>query len=154
MDFTLSDVTTEADFLAVLPLMRMLVEEENDPFAKSLSTDEALHSWKKAIAKGYTVYAARNPSGALLAVFGLTELHDPLAAKPSFRLNNFIVDPAFRNQGIGREIMRQIEAIGSNANGEFILLEVMPDNEKAIRFYTSTMGYEYCCNRMLKDLTR
>lgn len=109
-------------------------------------------AWKKAVQFGYRVYAAYGDNGQLLAVLGLTELHDPMDALPSFRLNNFIVAADCRGQGIGSEIIKRVEQIARSEKGKYLLLEVLPHNEKAIRFYNEQLGYQYVCNRMLKEL--
>jgi ribosomal protein S18 acetylase RimI-like enzyme len=153
MEFDLYEVTSDEDFLTVLPLMQKLLIEEDTKLDVILPPEKSHDSWKKAQKYGYRIYAARAKDAQLLAVVGLTELLDPLSEYPSFRLNNFIVDAPFRSQGIGAEIMGKMERIAQEAGGKYLILEVLGHNEKAIRFYREKMNYRYICNRMLKNLS-
>ena len=56
-------------------------------------------------------------------------------------IQNLYVDPAFRDQGIGTELLRAGEATLEDAGADVLGLQVMASNEAARRFY-ARHGYD------------
>ena len=150
MDFKIVEVQTEEEFLKVYPLLSQGMSLENP--TNILAPVAATRSWQKARQLGYKLYMVHDLAGALIAACGATEIYNPMSETPIFRVNNLIVDPAYRSRGIGRQVMSYIQEKALEAGGKFIFLEVMPDNVRAARFYTEELGYQYLCNQYSKTL--
>lgn len=57
------------------------------------------------------------------------------ADKTFIRLESICVDEAYRGQGIGMEMVRQVRQIAKSFGCDGLILGVHPENEQAIAFY-------------------
>lgn len=64
-------------------------------------------------------------------------------AKPLLNIHDFLVDPSFRNKGIGLFLLKEIEEYAVDNGFCKITLEVRHDNYKAQRLYQKA-GYGDC----------
>lgn len=58
-----------------------------------------------------------------------------LYCKRYIQISNLVVDPAYRNQRIGKKILRHIESIGKQNNCEQIVLDSYTQNKKSHSLY-------------------
>ena len=77
------------------------------------------------------------PIGAAVCFIGFSSF----AAKPIINIHDFVVLPASRGRGIGRRLLKAIEAKARELGCCKLTLEVMDKNHQAIRMYQAA-GFE------------
>lgn len=87
----------------------------------------------------------------LVAIAGFWR-HIQLWCGPYLEIDNVVVDPDFRRQGIARKLAEWLEDEGRRLECAVVLLKVYQQNERAINFYNS-LDYSMPGHVMLKPLT-
>ncbi len=66
-------------------------------------------------------------------------------------LGLLLIDPAYRNQGLGRQVYLAFEAMVIQLRGSGICLGVVEENEKAFRFWRS-LGFEVYARQLPRQI--
>lgn len=101
-------------------------EEARAEFARLLSVEGC---------EGLIAFLAELPVG--YAIYKVTDRVDSPFSLPGryLHLQHFSVEPAYRKQGIGRQLMESVKDVARSNQIEEIQLDVWLFNERAIAFY-------------------
>lgn len=149
--YRLQKIQTEDDFRKIFPLLALLRSEESTDDQGSEPVEDFMFSFKAAQAQGYFIVAAFSEQHDVLGIIGVSVFYDPASLKPAARINNLIVSPPCRAQGIGSSLVEEALRLARQAHAACVILEVFDDNEQAINFY-SRFGFERFCHRMIKTI--
>ncbi|MEF8853207.1 MAG: GNAT family N-acetyltransferase [Haloarculaceae archaeon] len=128
------------DAAVVADLWVSLAEEQTaygsrvDPAANRASVREAAS--RHAVAGGLLV--ARDPD---VVGFVMFHVEDANGGQRRGSVENLYVTPAYRDRGIGSELLARAERTLADRGAAFVSLEAMADNADARRFYRRH-GYE------------
>ena len=85
----------------------------------------------------FLAFDGEQPVGAAVCFIGFSTF----AAKPLINIHDFVVLPTSRGKGIGRQLLRAVEAKARELGCCKLTLEVMDKNHQAVRMYQAT-GFE------------
>ncbi len=91
---------------------------------------------KRSDVVGFLAFGREEPAGFVLGFEGFSTF----AARPLLNVHDLFVEPDWRGRGIGRKLMRRVEAWAQGHNCCKITLEVRRDNEAARNLYRG-LGY-------------
>ncbi len=139
------EVTDKELFLETLPLLNLLMTESN---YKAVTEEQGWRGFEKAVQSGYREFCSTDKENRVVAVIGLRAFYDPLETDVGFEINNLIVDPDLRGQGIGTKLFEFAAETAKKEGANWIRLMVFPTNEKAIRFYNKH-EFKHLANLMM-----
>ncbi len=142
----IQEVSDQDALLKTLPLLNLLMTESG---LEPVTEEQATNSFEKARQHGYRQFYAQDESG-IIAVIGLHAFYDPLEPDLGFEINNLIVTPEKRGQGIGSALFQFAIEIAEKKGGKWIRLMVGEKNEKAITFYEKNK-FKKAANLMLRE---
>jgi GNAT superfamily N-acetyltransferase len=123
---------TEQDAAAIAALLTQLNRVENNPnvveaapLAEALASAEPLRALVACDAE------------TVIAVVLYYRGYDVLTAAYGYHLADFVVDEAYRHQGIGKRLFAMLAAENLDMGGEWISLTVLRENRDAQAFYAA-----------------
>lgn len=123
-----ADAVALFDEMSVFVLHTYPEDEENG--IVPTSTDELAQHGVLVVARVDGVAAA---SGALMA-------HAPVDGRAALEVKRMLVRPAFRGQGISKQVLQRLEQIARQRNAETLVLMCGPRQPEALRLYEQA-GY-------------
>lgn len=132
MQATIRPATSE-DAPALTALLHQLYAEEG--YETSLQPEQLA---AQLAGEGEVVLRAlvAEENGTMLAVVFFYAGYDLLSASSGYHLADIIVQPAIRQQGIGRQLMQALAARTLDEGKEWVSLTVLKQNIPAHAFYT------------------
>jgi len=85
----------------------------------------------------FLAFDGEQPVGAAVCFIGFSTF----AAKPLINIHDFVVLPTSRGKGIGRQLLKAVEAKARELGCCKLTLEVMDKNHQAVRMYQA-IGFE------------
>lgn len=137
MDIEIFEILERADAIAAHPVLVSMYEEGDDPAA---TLDEYLISLQQAQENGYVFLGCRK-DGKIIGTSGIRIMPDPWGAQPYAILNNLVILPDYRNQGIGTRLLQYSQQLAQQRGAHGVGLHVRAHNDKAIKLYES-MGFK------------
>lgn len=124
----------EQDLQEISNLYSQFWGEESDASAMKMN----LHELKE---KGQHVFLCATNEGRIVGtIMGVVcgELYG--TCRPFLVMENLVTDKNYRNNGVGRSLLREFERVGSQRNCSQIIFITERNREEAISFY-KVMGY-------------
>lgn len=140
------EVTNTETLLRTLPLLNLLMTESS---LKPVSEKDAIKSFKKAEEQGYKQFYTEDNKD-ITGVIGLRPFYDPLEPTLGFEINNLIVIPEQRGNGLGSALFQFAIDTAKKEGGNWIRLMVHENNNKAIKFY-ETNKFKKAANMMWRE---
>lgn len=116
----------------------------------SLLSDHDIIEGYRAQTENYNFYGAYL-CGVLIGAYALRFTRDPLDPVTYAFVNNLIVAPDHRHQGVGTKLLQDAAQRAKNAGAKTCLLHVEIANDSALRFYQG-MGFQTVANLMAAQL--
>lgn len=116
----------------------------------ALFSDRDIIEGYRAQTENYNFYGAYL-RGVLIGAYALRFIRDPLDPVTYAHVNNLIVLPDHRHQGVGTKLLQDAAQRAQNAGAKTYLLHVEIANDSALRFYQS-MGFKTVANLMAAQL--
>lgn len=134
--------TTIEEMLANLPLLQIMYND--------LTADTYKSMLPEMISKSYVQVVASKDGNAvgIVAYWLLPRLWTGL----TLDLDNFVVLPAYRSQGIGEQMLAYIEGIAKDRGCAKVVLDAYTNNFKAQKFYLMH-NYRQLGFHLVKDMS-
>lgn len=138
----ISELRTREEMESIFPLVRQRQEDMSFECFSAL-LDEMLPA-------GYRCIGAYDAQGALVGISGFW-IKCQFYCRKSIRIDNFIIDEAHRNQGIGAAMVAWLEEEGRRNDCRVALLDSYVSNHNSHKFYFRE-GFRILGFHFLKEL--